>query len=61
MNKYLRNRFYLRGATPLGLLNTLLAGLFNRVLVRCVDKDTGKTIHWFWGRGTDFPRETEVN
>ncbi|GAI50230.1 unnamed protein product, partial [marine sediment metagenome] len=35
------DRYYLRGTTLLGLLNTVLACLFNRVLVRCIDSDTG--------------------
>lgn len=51
---YFRNRFYMRGTSPLGLLNTLTACLFNRVLVLHLD-DAGKIVNWHIGRGTDFP------
>lgn len=54
MKTYLHNRFYLRGTSKLGLLNTLLATLFNRVLVRHTDS-SGKTIHYSIKKGTDFP------
>lgn len=52
---YLLRRFYLRGTTPLGLVNTLLAFIFNRVLVRHSDVH-GNTIGWSIKRGTDFSR-----
>lgn len=39
---------YFRGLTLLGLFNTIIACLFNRVLVRVVDSDTGETISWYW-------------
>lgn len=55
---YLRDRFYLRGTTWLGLLNTALAFVLNRVLVRCVDS-SGDTVLWRMGRGTDFPKESQ--
>ena len=51
---YIRNRFYLRGITPLGLFNTLTAFLFNRVLVRHVDNDSGKTLYVTIQKATDF-------
>ena len=50
----LRDRFYLRGTSLLGLFNTITGALFNRVLVRHVDVDTGKTVRWSWQKGTDF-------
>jgi hypothetical protein len=53
----MNNRFYLRGTTPLGLFNTLLGAFFNRVLVRCRDVGSGKTIGWKWARADSFPRE----
>jgi len=53
--EYIRNRFYLRGTSAIGLFNTLCAVLFNRVLVRHVDVDTHKTVGWSWVHGTDFP------
>jgi len=31
--EYCKYRFYFRGFTPLGILNTVLAWLFNRVVV----------------------------
>ncbi len=55
ITRYIRRRFYLRGTTGLGLLNTLLAFLFNRVLVRHSDIN-GKSVAWSIRRGTDLPR-----
>lgn len=55
MRQYLRDRFYVRGWTMLGLFNTLLAFGFNRVLVIHRDSDTQKVIDWHIGKGTDFP------
>jgi hypothetical protein len=54
MKTYFRNRFYLRGTTWLGVINTLLACLANRVFVRHIN-DAGKTTKWSIKRGTDFP------
>ena len=51
------NRYYLRGTTPLGIFNTILAYLINRVLVKCVDSDTGKTVSWYWDKATNHPCE----
>lgn len=56
MKDYLRNRFYWRGTTPLGAINTLLAFLFNRVIVRVTDQETGQVVGGFLAKGTDFPR-----
>lgn len=53
------NRCYLRGMTPLGLLNTVLGCLLNRVLVRCRDSETGRTVRWRWDRATDHPPAEE--
>lgn len=52
----MNNRCYLRGWTPLGLLNTVIGCLFNRVLVRHIDVDTRKTVKWSWGIATDHPQ-----
>lgn len=49
------NRFYLRGTSWLGLLNTVLGALFNRVLCKELDRDTGKLVRWSWRKATDFP------
>ncbi len=51
----LRNRFYLRGLTPLGIFNTLLAWICNRVLVLHKDSSSGKVVGWHIGKGTDHP------
>ena len=56
MRDYLANRFYLRGLTWLGLLNTLTACLFNRVLVLHCDPKSRRVIGWHIGKGTQFPR-----
>jgi hypothetical protein len=50
---YCRDRFYLRGLTWLGLLNTLTAALCNRVLVKCMDPVTGDVLYWRVDKGTD--------
>lgn len=52
--RYIRRRFYIRGTTWLGLINTLLAFLFNRVLVK--HSNYSKTVAWSIRRGTDCPR-----
>jgi len=53
IKEYLKNRFSFRGASILGVLNTITAAISNRVLVRHVD-DEGKTIRFSIKRGTDF-------
>ena len=53
LRTYLHNRFYLRGTSWLGLVNTALACVSNRVVVRHVK--AGRTIGWSLQRGTDFP------
>jgi hypothetical protein len=53
MMSYLKNRFYIRGWTPLGVFNTILAFICNRVVV--LHKERGKVVGWHIGRGTDFP------
>lgn len=55
MRAYLRNRFYLRGRTKLGLFNTLTACLFNRVLVLIKDKETQRVLGWRIDKGTEHP------
>lgn len=59
---YWSNRFYWRGDSWLGALNTVLAFVSNRVLVRkYVAGDAGmKTDGWMWRKGTDFPRSTNA-
>ena len=44
------NHCYLRGTSFLGLFNTIIGCLFNRVLVKCVDTDTGKVVRRYWDR-----------
>lgn len=48
------NRCYLRGWTPLGLLNTVLGCLFNRVLAKHID-EAGKIVKWSFYKATRFP------
>jgi len=52
--EYLKNRFYIRGLTPLGIFNTITGCIFNRVVVLHKDRD-GVILDWHIGRGTDFP------
>jgi hypothetical protein len=55
--EYLRNRFYIRGATVLGIVNTVLSCLFNIVLVKCIH-DSGM-ISWGIDKGTNHPPAKE--
>ena len=50
-------RCYLRGTSVLGLFNTVVGCIVNRVLVRVSDADTKKTVAWRWDRATDHPPE----
>jgi len=50
------SRCYLRGTSRLGLFNTIIGCLFNRVLVKRVDSDTKKTVGWFWDKATNWPK-----
>jgi hypothetical protein len=52
----MKDRCYLRGLSLLGIINSILGCLVNRVLVRCINDDTGKTIRWYWDKATDHPR-----
>ena len=54
------DRCYLRGLSLLGLFNTVVGCLLNRVLVKKVDHLTKKTVGWFWAEATDFPREEAI-
>jgi hypothetical protein len=49
------DRCYIRGLTWLGLLNTVIGCLFNRVLIRHIDTKTRRTVKWSVGIATDFP------
>ncbi len=51
------NRVFLRGTSPLGLFNTVIGTLFNRVLVRMLDVPTDKTVGWFWDKATNHPQD----
>ena len=53
------NRCYLRGTSLLGLFNTIIGCLFNRVLVQMVDNVTHKTVGWRWDKATDWPAVEE--
>lgn len=52
-------RCYLRGWTLLGLFNSVIGCLFNRVLVRIIDHDTGKTLRRRWDKADQWPLEKE--
>lgn len=52
-----KNRCYWRGTSPLGLLNTILGCLCNRVLVKCVDDDSGETTALLRERADEHPPE----
>lgn len=47
-------RCYLRGTSLLGLFNTMIGCLFNRVLVR-VNSSDGRAIDWRWDKATNWP------
>ena len=49
------NRCYLRGTSLLGLFNTVVGCLFNRVLVIAKDSDTGKVVRRYWDRADRHP------
>jgi len=51
------NRCYLRGLSILGLFNTIIGCLFNRVLVMRIDSDTKEFCGWFWDLATNHPPE----
>ena len=51
----MKTRYYIRGLTPLGIFNTIIGCLFNRVLVRKVDNTTRKTVGWFIDKATNHP------
>ncbi len=53
------DRFYLRGTTWLGLLNTVMGALFNRVLVRTMNCDTGQVVGYAWDVATNHPQAKE--
>jgi len=57
--EYLQNRFYLRGTSRLGLLNTVMATVCNRVLVVKRIGWEGEVVGWMIRKGTDFPRKKE--
>lgn len=52
----MRDRCYLRGTTLLGLFNTIIACLFNRVLVRHTCACCNRTLYWSVQRAGSFPR-----
>jgi hypothetical protein len=58
MRPYWHNRFYWRGSSWLGLLNTILGVLFNRVVVleMQVDGIKDKIVGWKFDLGTNHPR-----
>lgn len=55
MRQYFRNRFYFRGLSWLGLLNTVTAVLANRVIVVHRDSQSLRIVGWHIAKGTEFP------
>ncbi len=49
-------RFYLRGTSALGILNTIMGFLFNVVLVVMRDEH-GRMAGCFWDKATSHPQE----
>ena len=49
------HRCYLRGTSLLGLFNTVIGCLFNRVLVVAKDTDTGEVVGRYWDRADAHP------
>ena len=49
------SRCYLRGTSLLGLFNTIIGCLFNRVLVIAKDTDTGKVVRRYWDWADEHP------
>lgn len=58
MKQYFRNRFYFRGSTSLGIVNTILACLFNIVFVKVLD-DNDKFLRWKIDKGTNHPKAVD--
>lgn len=56
------NRCYIRGWTPLGLLNTVTGCLFNRVLVRVVNTDGwGQVYTYHWEKASEYDSKMRNN
>jgi hypothetical protein len=53
MNK----RCYLRGTSLLGLFNTVIGCVFNRVLVKVVDVKTNRTMKYYFAHADMFPKD----
>jgi hypothetical protein len=52
-------RCYLRGTSALGIFNTVIGCLFNRVLVRkvCTICEQRCTVGWYWDKASLHPQE----
>ena len=55
----MNSRCYLRGLTLLGIFNTIVGCLFNRVLVVARDTETGRVVRWWWDKAANWPPEEE--
>jgi hypothetical protein len=55
MQKF-RERFYLRGWSPLGVFNTIIGPLFNRVLVKMVHLPDHTVVGYRWDLADKYPR-----
>jgi len=50
---------WIRGKSILGLFNTITGILFNMVLVKVVDDETGKTLKYYWDKAENHPKSKE--
>ncbi len=60
MKEYWENRMYLRGTSCLGIVNTILGTLFNRVIVLIVNDISDEIEDWRIDKGTDWPPNKEI-
>ncbi len=57
LKEHCHNRFYLRGTSMLGIINTITAFLFNRVLVAVYSKKRNRIVSYFWDTATNWGPE----
>ena len=50
-----RDRFYFRGWSVLGVFNTIIGCLFNKVLAVSIDNETNKIVKWWFDKATNCP------
>jgi len=50
-------RCYCRGSSWLGILNTILGCVLNRVLVKHIDTKSRQIVGWSWRSAAEFPKQ----